>query len=150
MSKNNYSIEFWEAVESVVEERCMHPSKTFMTYEELREIVGNRWRQVVDYLDDTEHIANRCLGGMQCKDVDLFESVLQKCRDNINHLRKEESDRRISNQEKLDNIKYGKKAYDLAEKTAKWNKKHLIITGAVAAGQLIQWIILLMQWICTP
>lgn len=77
-------------------------------------------------------------------------SIIAYAKHLISEIEKAEHDRELSNQEKVENMRYGKKAYGLAENTAKWNKRNIIFTGIVALGQIIQWIILIVQWISNP
>lgn len=65
----------------------------------------------------------------------------------IRNIENAEHDRKLANEESVSNIKYGRKGYILAKKSAKWAKASIIIAAIVAAGQLTQWILMLLQYL---
>lgn len=114
------------------------------------ELAGNYWPEIGRLLSKDYHAGWFENGRFHISNRPILTSLREDCAHTIERIDKAEQDRNLSNQEKIENISYGRKAYMLAENTAKWNKRSIIFTCIVASGQIIQWIILIIQWLSNP
>ncbi|MBD5278954.1 MAG: hypothetical protein HDS35_00205 [Bacteroides sp.] len=127
--------------------------KSDFTYDEGFAIAGIYWTTVAKEIGATQagyfeygelHItASGYLDEIRVQKLLLHERLI-----------KEKEDRELAIREKNDNIEFGRKGYELAkksfalgEKNSKWATRGVIFTSIVALGQLIQWIIMIIQWI---
>jgi len=143
-----HSKEYYQSFVTFLQTACDNQQRSY-TYEEGSQIAGDYWMAICTYLKE-RHLARVNYGDLYIFQFPPLLPTIAECKAAIAAIEKAESDRELANREKIENIKYGKKAYELAEKTAKWNKRHLIVTGIVALGQIAQWIILIIQWLSKP
>lgn len=71
--------------------------------------------------------------------------ALADAQDRIEVLLQRRADRELVNKERIENITYSRNAYKLAERSFKWNKRHIVITSIVALAQIAQWILLIWR-----
>jgi len=140
--------EYYQSFVMFLQHACDNQQRSY-TYDKGCKIAGDYWMAICTYLKE-RHLARVNYGDLYIYQFPPLASIIADCKDMIAAIEKADHDRDLSNREKIENITYGRKAYELAEKTAKWNKRHLIVTGIVALGQIVQWIILIIQWLSRP
>lgn len=140
-----HSKEYYQSFVTFLQSAC-ESKRVEYTYEEGRRIAGDYWMAICGFLKE-RHLARVDYGDLHILKFPPLLPVIADCKAMVEAIEKAEHDRDLANREKVENIKYGKKAYELADKTAKWNKRHLIVTGIVALGQIAQWIILIIRWL---
>ncbi len=143
-----HSKEYYQSLDSFLQYACDNRQRNY-PYDKGIEIAGDYWMAICEFLKE-KHLARVNYGDLYIFRFPPLIPIIADCKAIIKDFDKAEHDRELANREKIENISYGKKAYALAEKTAKWNKRHLIITGIVALGQIAQWIILIIQWLSKP
>lgn len=111
------------------------------------ELAGDYWPEIGRMFKEDLHLGWFDWGRFHINKRERLASLKKECEHIIARIEKAEADRELANREKIENITYGRKAYELAEKTSKWTKGSIIFTSLVALGQLIQWIILIIQWL---
>lgn len=143
-----HSREFYESVISVIDYLNPYTKEIWdVSPEKGEELAGDYWWEIGRMLCEDYHLGNFAYGGFHIGDRPRLASLRKDCEHEIEKIDMSEQDRLLSNEESVYNIKYGKKGYDLAQKSSKWSKASIIISAIVAAGQLTQWIIMLLQYL---
>lgn len=143
-----HSKEYYQSFVTFLQTACDNQQRSY-TFDKGSEIAGDYWMAICTYLKE-RHLARVDYGDLYIFQFPPLLPTIAECKAAIAAIEKAESDRYLSNREKIENITYGKKGYDLAEKSFKWTKWGLIFTSLVAVGQLIQWIILIIRWLSKP
>lgn len=103
-----------------------------------KKLTGNYWSAVYDFFRTSKGVY--CMIGeiVGLSNKESLLSVLEDCRNHIKSLEKIESDRELSNREKIENITYGRKGYKLS-KIAIW------LSGLAILVEIIRGIIDLLK-----
>lgn len=140
-----HSIEFYRSVIRVIDH--IADGNRNVSCEKGDELAGNYWPAIVLLFKESHAVSVMSGGSIIVTQGHYLNPLYEDSRQAIKKIEKAEADRELANREKIENITYGRKAYELAEKTSKWTKGSIIFTSLVALGQLIQWIILIIQWL---
>lgn len=140
-----HSKEFYESVIRVIE--LFEDGNEFVSCEKGYELAGNYWPAVVELFKENHAVCVYTGGHIQVTYDQYLDPLYEDCKNHLKSIQKAEYDRNLANEESRCNIKYGKKGYDLAQKSSKWAKASIVISAIVAAGQLTQWTIMLLQYL---
>ena len=140
-----HSIEFYRSVIRVIDYINPYAKDVWdVMPDKGQELAGDYWPEIGRMFKEN-HLGWFEYGRFHINKREQLAPLKKNCEYAIERLEKAEHDRNLANEESVCNIKYGKKGYDLAQKSAKWSKASIIISAIVAAGQLTQWIIMLLR-----
>lgn len=141
-----HSKAFYEAVIHVIEYLNENNRKEISKRKGI-EMAGDYWTEVGKLFKSN---AQYCIfehGDLSINNLEELLPLFNEYKHFVAEIEKAEYDRNLANEESISNIKYGIKGYDLAKKSSKWSKASIIISAIVAAGQLTQWILMLLQYL---
>lgn len=141
-------IEYYREYLHLLEEACNTGRKNY-SYEYGSEHIGDYWLAICQDLRE-RNLALNDRGDLQIRQLPPLVPLMAEFREQIEAMKKDENDRNLANQHKIDDMAYGHKAYNLAKNSAIWNKWNITFSIIIAAGQIIQWIILIYKWQSNP
>lgn len=138
-----HSREFYESVIRVID--YIADGNRNVSRKKGEELAGNYWLAIVTLFKEHHSVSVYAGDDIYVTHGKYLNPLYEDSKHAIERIEKAEQDRLLANEESVCNIKYGKKGYDLAQKSSKWSKASIIISAIVAAGQLTQWIIMILQ-----
>ena len=145
MKEADYSRDFWVSLLNLIES-LPADKPDYIPYDTLLSLSGDHWMDIMEYLI-AEETGERVGGGFKPYDYRYIEALKPRCHAFIEKIDKAEEDRAISNDEKIRGIDIAQKSLCVSEKSQKYSRISLSVTIVVAIGQLIQWTIMLIQWL---
>lgn len=132
---------FYEALVKFLNHVC-ETERLAYERQEGEALTGPYWMKICQLLDE-RGLGYASYGSLSLKNTLMLPSVIAEFSDKIDIIASEERSRSLSDREKIENIKYGRAAYDLSVKNSRCNRANIVITSIVALGQIIQWIVML-------